>query len=87
MSGKARPSLRRKTLENVRYCNLSETDKQCIYAVFAEKDVAHGQWGQPNRLKDGVGLWRCDQCGEASIRRFKFCPECGAKMDKLKEVE
>lgn len=39
MSGKARPSLRRKTLENVRYSNLSETDKQCIYAVFAERDV------------------------------------------------
>lgn len=38
MSGKARPSLRRKTLENVRFSNLSETDKQCIYAVFAEKD-------------------------------------------------
>lgn len=43
--------------------------------------VVHGKWGQPNRFKDGVGLWRCDQCGEASIRRFRYCPECGAKMD------
>lgn len=41
MSGKARPSLRRKTLENVRFSNLSETDKQCIYAVFAEKKPVH----------------------------------------------
>ncbi len=49
--------------------------------------VVHGEWGQPNRFKDGVGLWRCDQCGEASIRRFRYCPECGSKMDKLKEVE
>lgn len=87
MSGKARPSLRRKTLENVRFCNLSDTDKKCIYAVFEAKDVKHGQWGQPRIFKDGMGLFRCSVCGEASIRRFKFCPECGAKMDKLKEVQ
>lgn len=34
MSGKARPSLRKKTLENVRFCNLSDTDKKCIFEVF-----------------------------------------------------
>ena len=36
MSGKCRPSLRAKTLENVKRCNLSETDKDCIKAVFEE---------------------------------------------------
>ena len=36
MSGKCRPSLRAKTLENVKRCNLSETDKDCIEAVFKE---------------------------------------------------
>lgn len=42
MSGKARPSLRAKTLENVKLCNLSNTDKECIQAVFelAEKQKA-----------------------------------------------
>ena len=34
MSGKARPSLRRKTLSNVDRSNLSITDKKCIHAVF-----------------------------------------------------
>lgn len=34
MSGKARPSLRKKTLENVRFCNLSQTDKDCIFELF-----------------------------------------------------
>lgn len=34
MSGKARPSLRQKTLENVKRSNLSETDKKCIEEVF-----------------------------------------------------
>lgn len=34
MSGKCRPSLREKTLCNVEQCNLSQTDKDCIKAVF-----------------------------------------------------
>lgn len=39
--------------------------------------VVHGQWS--HRKGDGA-LYRCSECGEASIRRFKFCPECGADM-------
>ena len=41
MSGKCRPSLRKKTLENVKRSNLSQTDKDCIVAVFEryETDV------------------------------------------------
>lgn len=53
----------------------------CMMPTIDAVPVVHGEWGQPNRFKDGVGLWRCDQCGEASIRRFRYCPECGAKMD------
>lgn len=34
MPGKCRPSLREKTLANVMRSNLSETDKECIKAVF-----------------------------------------------------
>lgn len=34
MSGKCRPSLRDKTLYNVERCDLSQTDKDCIKAVF-----------------------------------------------------
>ena len=38
MAGKMRPSLRPKTLENVKRSNLSQPDKKCIAAVFAEFD-------------------------------------------------
>jgi hypothetical protein len=34
MGGKCRPSLRHKTLDNVRRSNLSQTDKDCIMAAF-----------------------------------------------------
>ena len=34
MPGKARPSLRAKTLYNVERSNLTKTDKECIKAVF-----------------------------------------------------
>lgn len=39
MSGKCRPSLRAKTLENVKRSNLSQTDKNCIDRVFRLVDV------------------------------------------------
>lgn len=35
MSGKCSPSLRQKTLDNVRLSNLSQTDKECIEAAFS----------------------------------------------------
>lgn len=38
MSGKCRPSLRPKTLENVKRSNLSITDKRCIEEAFRRLD-------------------------------------------------
>ena len=49
MSGKCRPSLRPKTLENVKYSNLSKTDKECIAAVF-------------ERFENMVEVVRCKDC-------------------------
>ena len=40
MSGKARPSLIAKTLENVKRSSLSQTDKDCIQTVF---ETEHGE--------------------------------------------
>ena len=39
MSGKCRPSLRKKTLENVMRSNLSNTDKVCIAEVFKRYEI------------------------------------------------
>jgi len=49
MSGKASPSLRRKTLYNVERCNLSMTDKNCIREVF-------------ERYENRVEVVRCEKC-------------------------
>ena len=49
MSGKARPSLRKKTLENVRFCNLSQTDKECIFELF-------------RRYEEMSNIVRCKDC-------------------------
>ncbi len=40
MPGKCRPSLLAKTLENVMRANLSQTDKDCIKAVFEKHTAA-----------------------------------------------
>lgn len=46
--------------------------------------VKHGRW-----LPEGKYACRCSNCGRAINNRlaasYKFCPECGAKMDKKEE--
>lgn len=49
MSGKARPSLMRKTLGNVMLSDLSVTDKECIATVF-------------NRYSERVEIVKCKDC-------------------------
>ena len=60
-------------------------------------EVKHGYWitNKPNekQMKDfhdmGIGkamalqsiYWTCSECGTWGTPRYKYCPECGAKMD------
>ena len=84
MSGKARPSLRAKTLENVKRSNLSQTDKDCIQAVFklAEKQipkkvVRHGF--DPNKLISTVS-YTCPVC-HTHVSESEYCSNCGQALD------
>ena len=55
MSGKSRPSLRRKTLFNVEhYSNLCKTDIDCIKDVFAKYDKMTEQATITNEDTKGV---------------------------------
>ena len=47
-----------------------------VYAPTADVvEVRHGEWGF-----DGIG-WTCSECEEYGVTDYKFCPNCGAKMD------
>jgi hypothetical protein len=80
MAGKARPSLRAKTLYNVERSNLSKTDKECIKAVFERfEEVKHGKWIY------NVKYCSCSICAGKRFNLLlgtdaEFCPYCGAKM-------
>ena len=89
MPGKARPSLRAKTLYNVERSNLNRTDKECIKAVFAMvEDDAKMHWNNKSHwIKDGEKL-TCSKCGNWYITNmppFPYCARCGAKMDLTPE--
>ena len=71
MSGKCRPSLREKTLENVKWCNLSQTDKDCIKAVF---ELAEQQQAEIERLqteKDNL-IKTYKECATEVIKDFLY---------------
>ena len=39
--------------------------------------VKHGRW-----ISKRIGWVHCSECNMANdIRRFRYCPNCGAKMD------
>ena len=76
MSGKCRPSLRAKTLENVKRSKLSVADKDCIQAVFErfipKKVVKH----------NGSELYHCPNCDTYFLGNgFKHCTDCGQALD------
>lgn len=56
-------------------------------AVDAEP-VRHGKWIDEGQNDDFFPhhAWRCSECGEhvleIGVPWFKYCPNCGARMDK-----
>ena len=65
------------------------------------EEVKHGEWRRnepnPEQMKEfhdmGIGkaiaissiFWTCSCCGTWGTPRYKYCPNCGAKMDKTKK--
>lgn len=51
--------------------------------------VKHGHWSQyAEPHEDGKGLYICSVCNEMYVMHddeYKFCPNCGAKMDTKEE--
>ena len=97
MPGKCRPSLRKKTLDNVMRSNLSQTDKDCIKAVFERYEKVVCIAGEPTIEAEPVvhGEWifgtanhreymKCSWClhSQTPTGVFVYCPNCGAKMDR-----
>lgn len=81
MTGKCRPSLRAKTLANVKRCSLSQTDKDCIQAVFErftpKKPNIHGY--REGREINTIS-YTCPTCNK-HIGRDAFCKHCGQALD------
>lgn len=55
--------------------------------------VRHGKWIDEGRYDKFFPhhRWRCSECGEyvyeIDVPWFKYCPECGAKMDEERKEE
>lgn len=91
MSGKCRPSLRKKTLANVVCSNLSTTDKECIKAVFERyTEPKRGRWEKSVVIRTDTSVlydYTCSECRIVTDRYSNFCPNCGAKMDGERKNE
>lgn len=54
-----------------------KTARQCIENY---EPVRHGKWDAEYEYEDFIRAF-CSVCGEESKYMYKFCPNCGAKMD------
>lgn len=68
-------------------------DQLHSYGVeFGEKaelqKVRHGYWVMDKDYVDGkiAFVYSCSECDKSTYCQYKFCPECGAKMDGKVEV-
>ena len=89
MSGKARPSLRAKTLENVKGSNLSNTDKDCIQAVF---ELAEKQEAEIDMLNNNISIMVATMSNSTKVTKNEVYKEFAewligkAGKDILKEM-
>lgn len=75
---------------NVIHCGIDETNVVRVAVKDCDKvnpptAANHGKWA--NAYKSGTHFYRCTECGEyieaiwIGGYDFKYCPNCGAKME------
>lgn len=77
------------------YGRILETDEPCKHFKHTTADVVevrHGVWEYYNGSGYVRPHFRCTKCGQARYEHyacndFKYCPNCGAKMDGKGEGE
>lgn len=45
-------------------------------------ELKRGRWILNQNISEP--LFKCSSCGTAQVRVSRYCPECGAKMDEVK---
>ena len=54
------------------------------------EEVKHGHWIE-EPVEDEWGklpsIWHCSECDNLELNNSPYCPNCGAKMDEVKDNE
>ncbi len=67
----------------------AESEIECAPTVDAVP-VRHGEWTRHVLGSTGYGttvMHQCSECECMTISRFRYCPNCGAKMDAERKEE
>lgn len=71
---------------------VNQNDKQIFYIMGEDIDAAptidpeslrpRGHWESPSKLLNIVNCTACKTTFPGDFDEFRYCPNCGAKMDK-----
>lgn len=56
-----------------------------IEELPSAEPVRHGEWISQTLISTSNGTYmmhQCSECGDMTINRYKYCPNCGARMDR-----
>lgn len=65
---------------------LQDHDRQ-IYEQGKRVGIEERKTGRWEWYKESPTYMRCSDCGTAEFRKTKYCPHCGAKMERAEELE
>ena len=74
-------------------CNVNTSIKEAFekgFRIGVEKGLYTnpqkvGRWIKDEKRSITFDIFVCSECGSGGALRFKFCPSCGAKMEKSAE--
>lgn len=77
--------------KNPKANHLCEAVYIAIQALKSEP-IKHGRWIKGVDEYDGIEMCKCSECGYLNLEcevfqldGFRYCPNCGAKMDEVEE--
>jgi len=72
-------------MECVADCKCEDCDKAFEMAIESLENQKTGHWVKDEEMSIMFDIWACSECGCDGAEHFKYCSNCGARMEGVKQ--